>query len=176
MKNYLTITVQGEDRTGLVANLTQIISEAGCAIVESRMAAMASEFGILMLIQGNWSTLAKLEAQLRRLEQNEHLSISVKRCDGQRRHGDVMPYAVEVIAPDQPGIVNGLAAFFAGRSINIEDLVCRRYQAPHTGTAMFSVNLVVGVPTTLHLAVLREEFMDYCDHLNLDAVLEPVKA
>jgi len=24
--------------------------------------------------------------------------------------------------------------------------------------------------------VLREEFMDFCDHLNLDAILEPVKS
>jgi glycine cleavage system regulatory protein len=23
--------------------------------------------------------------------------------------------------------------------------------------------------------VLREEFMDFCDHLNLDAIFEPVK-
>ena len=23
--------------------------------------------------------------------------------------------------------------------------------------------------------ILREEFMDFCDHLNLDAILEPVK-
>jgi glycine cleavage system regulatory protein len=24
--------------------------------------------------------------------------------------------------------------------------------------------------------VLREEFMDFCDHLNLDAIFEPVKS
>ena len=27
----------------------------------------------------------------------------------------------------------------------------------------------------LHIAALREEFMDFCDHLNLDAVIEPIR-
>jgi hypothetical protein len=31
----------------------------------------------------------------------------------------------------------------------------------------------VQVPTRLHIAQLREEFMDFCDSLNLDAILEP---
>jgi len=29
---------------------------------------------------------------------------------------------------------------------------------------------------TQHIGVLREEFMDFCDHLNLDAIFEPVKS
>ena len=89
--------------------------------------------------------------------------------------GDVLPYAVEVVAVNQPGIVHHLASFFANRSINIEDMVTRSYSAPHTGTPMFSVNLAVGIPATTHIAMLREEFLDFCDELNLDAVMEPIK-
>jgi glycine cleavage system transcriptional repressor len=40
---------------------------------------------------------------------------------------------------------------------------------------MFSVHMTVGIPSEMHIAGLREEFMDYCDALNLDAVLEPLK-
>ena len=40
---------------------------------------------------------------------------------------------------------------------------------------MFSVYMVVHVPTRIHIAALREEFMDLCDHMNLDAILEPLK-
>jgi glycine cleavage system transcriptional repressor len=35
--------------------------------------------------------------------------------------------------------------------------------------------MTVGIPADIHIAGLREEFMDYCDDLNLDAVLEPLK-
>jgi glycine cleavage system transcriptional repressor len=27
----------------------------------------------------------------------------------------------------------------------------------------------------VHIAALREEFMDFCDQLNVDAIMEPVK-
>jgi glycine cleavage system transcriptional repressor len=40
---------------------------------------------------------------------------------------------------------------------------------------MFAVHMTVGIPADMHIAALREEFMDYCDGLNLDAVLEPLK-
>lgn len=176
VKNYLIVTALGEDTTGLVTAITQTVAEAGCNVVDSRMAVMGGDFTLCMMVHGNWSTLAKLETQLKRLEGQLGLTVATRRSEGHRRAGDVMPYAAEVIAPDQPGIVHGLANFFSSRSINIEEMVCRRYNAPHTGTPMFSVNLVVGIPTSLHIAVLREEFMDYCDRLNLDAVMEPVKA
>jgi glycine cleavage system transcriptional repressor len=40
---------------------------------------------------------------------------------------------------------------------------------------MFSVHMSVGIPADIHIAALRDEFMDYCDTFNLDAVIEPIK-
>ena len=62
------------------------------------------------------------------------------------------------------------------RGVDIAELSTRSYAAAHTGAPMFSVQLIVNVPSRLHIGVLREEFMDFCDHLNLDAIFEPVKS
>jgi len=175
VKNYLVISALGENRLGLVNELSRAILECGCRILDSRMTALGCEFTAIMLVHGNWNTLAKLEVQLKRLEQPLGMSIAVKRTEGHKRRGNILPYAVEVIAIDQPGIVHSLASFFSQRSINIEDLITRSYSAPHTGTPMFSVNMTIGIPASLSIAMLREEFMDFCDELNLDAVMEPVK-
>jgi glycine cleavage system transcriptional repressor len=139
------------------------------------MTVLGGEFAILLLVQGNWNTLTKLEMQLKKLEQalehdHHHQAHrkprAVRRCAALRGGG----------GGGQPaGIVHHLASFFASRSINIEDMVTRSYSAPHTGTPMFSVNLAIGIPATTHIAMLREEFLDFCDELNLDAVLEPIK-
>jgi glycine cleavage system transcriptional repressor len=86
-----------------------------------------------------------------------------------------MPYAVDVVALDNPGIVHSLASFFSSRNINIQDLTTTSYSAAHTGTPMFSVHMSVDIPAQLHIATLRDEFMDFCDQLNLDAIIEPVK-
>ena len=48
--------------------------------------------------------------------------------------------------------------------------------AAHTGAPMFAVQMIINVPSKLQVAQLREEFMDFCDSLNLDAILEPVKS
>jgi len=71
--------------------------------------------------------------------------------------------------------VHHLASFFSQRNINIEDMSTSSYAAAHTGTPMFAVHMSVGIPAEIHIAALRDEFMEFCDTMNLDAVLEPIK-
>ncbi|MDX1656511.1 MAG: glycine cleavage system protein R [Candidatus Competibacteraceae bacterium] len=175
MKNQLVITALGEDRPGLVCALARAVLDCGCSLGDSRMTVLGGEFAMVMLVRGNWNTLVKLEGQLARLGQTLELTINHRRTERRRSQDDILPYAVEVIALDQPGILNNLSQFFAERAINIEEMATRSYPAPHTGTPMFSVNLIVGIPARIHIPLLREEFMDFCDDLNLDAVMEPVK-
>ena len=89
---------------------------------------------------------------------------------------DMLPYSIDVVCLDQSGIVSSLSGFFSSRSIDIAEVSTRSYPAAHTGAPMFSVQMIVNVPSRLHIGVLREEFMDFCDHLNLDAIFEPVKS
>ncbi len=49
------------------------------------------------------------------------------------------------------------------------------HPATHTGTPVASVHLTIDVPAGLHIATLRDEFMELCDQLNLDAIMEPAK-
>jgi len=63
MKQHLAVSVIGSDRTGMVHELTRVISECGGNISESRMASLGSEFAMLMLVSGNWHALAKLETE-----------------------------------------------------------------------------------------------------------------
>ena len=83
---------------------------------------------------------------------------------------------IDVVCLDQSGIVSGLSGFFATRGIDIAEVSTRSYPAAHTGAPMFAVQMIVNVPSRIHVAHLREEFMEFCDSLNLDAILEPVKS
>ncbi len=174
-ENYLVVTALGRDRPGIVNRLSAAVLEHGCNIVDSRMTVLGGEFAVLLMVEGQWNTLAKVENSLPELERALGMQILSKRTAGRSGGRDMLPYAVEVVAMDHPGIVNQLAAFFSERNINIEDLSTTSYAAAHTGTPMFAVHMTVGIPAEIHLATLREEFMDYCDSLNLDAVLEPSK-
>jgi glycine cleavage system transcriptional repressor len=98
-----------------------------------------------------------------------------KRTGERKYQGNILPYAVEVVSINHASVVYNLTNFFANHSVMIEDLTIYSYQTSHSDTRMFSINLTIGIPADTHIASLREEFMDFCDELNLDAVMEPIK-
>jgi glycine cleavage system transcriptional repressor len=175
MSQLIVLSAVGTDRTGVVQDITKVILACGGNIEESRMTALGSEFAILMLVSGNWHTLNRLEKGLDKLGGDDNLTFSIRKTGERPNKDDRMPYAVDVVCLDQQGIVFGLANFFASRNIEIADVATRRYAAAHTGAPMFAVQMAVNVPGSVHLAQLREEFMEMCDQLNLDAIFEPVK-
>jgi glycine cleavage system transcriptional repressor len=175
MNQYLAISAIGSDRTGMVHDLTRVVTDCGGSISESRMTALGSEFAMLLLVSGNWAALARLETDLRKLADSSELSIQLRRTEQRTARSDMLPYSVDVVCLDQTGIVSSLSGFFSSRGIDIAELSTRSYAAAHTGAPMFSVQMIANVPSRIHLSTLREEFLEFCDHLNLDAILEPVK-
>jgi glycine cleavage system transcriptional repressor len=140
------------------------------------MSVLGDTFAVILLTSGNWNALAKLETALAQVGREQGLTLINKRAEPRDLKTSVLPYSVDVVSMDQPGIVHELAAFFSEREINIQDMATMAYNAAHTATPMFSVRMIIEVPAKQHIAALREEFLDVCDELNLDGVLEPVKA
>jgi len=175
METHLVLSALGKDRPGIVSELSQMIFDCGGNIKDSRMATLGSEFAIIMLISGNWNAIVKIENALPRIADKLALAIQNKRTTPRENTQDLIPYGAEVVAMDHPGIVKDVASFFSQRGIGIEDLYTIAYPAPHTNTPMSSLHLTVGVPGDMAIATLRGEFMDFCDDLNLDAMLAPVK-
>lgn len=139
------------------------------------MTTLGSEFAVLMLVSGKWHTLDRLEKELDKLCEDSDLTFAIRETGERKVSDDRMPYAVDVVCLDQQGIVFGLANFFASRGIEIADVSTRRYSAAHTGAPMFSVQMAVNVPSATNLALLRDDFADMCDRMNLDGILDPVK-
>jgi len=176
MSQLIVISAVGSDRTGVVQDLSKVILACGGNIEESRMTTLGSEFAMLLLVSGNWATLNKLEQSLNKLGESKKLTIAIRQTDEKPPSGDRMPYAVDIVSLDQQGIVFNLANFFTTRDIEIADVATRSYAAAHTGSPMFSVQMAINVPASVHISQLREDFLEVCDRLNLDAILEPVKA
>ncbi|MEQ9562712.1 MAG: ACT domain-containing protein [Woeseiaceae bacterium] len=172
----IVLSAVGTDRTGVVNDITRVILDCGGNIEESRMTALGAEFAMLMLISGNWHTLTKLQTELDKLTRDSNLEITVRKTGQRTGRADCMPYGVDVVCLDQPGIVFSLASFFSARGIEIADLATRRYAAAHSGSPMFSMQMSINVPGTLSISHLRDEFLELCDQLNIDSILEPVKS
>jgi glycine cleavage system transcriptional repressor len=173
MKKHLVISALGKDRPGIVNQVSRIILDAGCNIEDSRMTVLGGEFALMLLVSGAWNEIAKLEAQAKTLEKKLDLMISAKTTEPRAVKDKMVPYTVDVVSMDHPGIVQNVAEFFSSRDINIEDLSTWTYAAAHTGTPMFSMNMTISIPASLNIGGLRDEFTRFCDEMNLDATLEP---
>ncbi len=174
MEKLLAVTAIGPDRAGVVRDLSQAVTSAGGSIRESRMIALGSEFAVMMLISGNWHTVTKLQSAFQVLQQQSDLTVTLRETR-QRPVETAAPYLVDIVTLDHEGIVFGLSNFFASRGLEIAEVSTRRYNAAHTGALMFSVQMTINVPGAMHVATLRDEFLEYCDEQNLDAVIEPAQ-
>ncbi len=169
MNQKLVITALGEDRPGIVDELSSTLFTHKLNIEDSRMSILGGEFAILLLVTGSEQAINNFIDRKQEAESALNMTLTVKTTKTATPSQTIIPYDVEVIAIDHPGIVHKLASFFSGRQINIVDLETGRYAAPHTGTPMFSLHMTIGIPTETSIANLRDDFLNMCDELNLDA-------
>ena len=155
--------------------LSRRIADAGCNLVESRVATVGADVSVLLLAKGGWDAIANLETALARVGRSENVHLLSYRTQARDRQSHLLPYMIEVVAADKPGVLVELIDFFNRRSISIEQMSSMRYQAMQTGADMFQAQLTIGIPADTRIAELRDEFMEMCDGLNLDAIMDPVK-
>jgi glycine cleavage system transcriptional repressor len=155
--------------------LSRRIADAGCNLVESRVATVGADVSVLLLANGSWDAIAKLETALGKIGRAENMHLLSYRTEAQDRQSRLLPYMIEVVAADKPGVLVELIEFFTRRKISIEQMSSMRYQAMQTGAEMFQAQITIGIPADTRIAELRDEFMELCDGLNLDAIMDPVK-
>ncbi len=173
MTEYLVISALGADRPGIVNEFSEAVLAAGCNIAESRMAVLGGEFALMLMVVGESQAIANLNQRRTDLEERLGLTILTKLTTLRPAGAQAAPYIVKVVAMDHPGIVHEVADFFSQHKINIEEMSTETYPAAHTGTPMFSLNMIVSIASDIKVGQLREAFVDFCDNLNLDASLEP---
>lgn len=175
----LAITLLGENQPDLIIELTRAIKDAKCTIIESRMTELGLEFAGHLLVEGNWNHIARLENAMEVLSQRYKLKVHLLRAQEPETppaEEDMgLPYAIDIFATDQINNIHDLSEFLASRGVIIMDLSTSRYAAPFTGSPLFLAHMIVRIPQGMRIVSLRDEFLDFCDQMNLDAILEPVK-
>jgi glycine cleavage system transcriptional repressor len=79
--NHLVISALGKDKPGIVDKLARAIYELDCNISDSRMTVLGGEFAIILLVEGPWNLLAKLEDQVPDLQERLGLTITVQQTE-----------------------------------------------------------------------------------------------
>ncbi|MCG8324353.1 MAG: hypothetical protein MI673_02470 [Thiotrichales bacterium] len=175
MQNFLVLTAIGENTPQLTARVCEEIRQCGCNIVDSRMALLGDNFTLVAMVSGTWDSIAKIEDHVAKLEQDLGLKVATRRTKPSNPGKNYMPYAIDVVASDRSGMVHEIARFLTENDVLIQDIYTNTYKAAYSETCMFSLHMTISIPADTSIATLRSDFMDFCDRLNLDAIMEPVK-
>src|SRR3546814_5088947 len=85
------------------------MSASGCNLVGTRLSTVGRDVSVTALATGSWDSVAKPEAMLTRLEREEGLKLIWYRTGPKPVQSNLLPYIVEVVASDKPGILFPLA-------------------------------------------------------------------
>ena len=165
------VSTIGTDQPGVVTNISRLAESHELNIEDSRMAVLGGEFAVLMAVEGSEENLDAFSTSLAQLE-DQGLSYLFKRTEHRGTQNPSRPYRAEISALDHPGIVASIAQFFSDREINIRNLSTETVPAPHTGTPIFNVELIVDISESVRINDLRRAFEEFCIDTDLDGELQ----
>ncbi len=173
MNPSLVITAIGADRPGIVNELTEVLLNASLNVEDSRMSVLGGEFVVMLLVTGNQASIDSIKQQKESLAQKLNLNLLIKSTTSRNSNDDHLPYQITVEGMDNPGIVHKLARYLSQHNINIVNMHTASGHAPHTGTPMFTVNMLVDIPDKLDATQLENDFAELCDELSMDVEFKP---
>jgi len=174
-KMQLAITALGNHQINFIAEILPAVRDCKCTVLEIRLSRLAQSTAAYLLISGNWNQIAKFETTLDIIQRRLDIKIHALRPEQKDKPKECVPYSLETISLDRDNVTESITSFLFDREIDIEEITGSCYQAPYIQTSVFSTKFIILIPPQVHLLSLREEFLDFCDRLNIDAILEPIK-
>lgn len=177
MATTVVLTAIGRDRVGIVAELTGLLFEMGCNLLDSSMTLLRGEFAIILMVSlpENKSKEA-FEKRLKDFEAQTSLTIHVKELANEElvdmpQTGS--PYIVSVYGADKAGIVSGITHALSELELNITDVETKRIG--EGAESIFVMILEVMVPPSLQESKLRSHLTSVSKHLEVDISIRPLE-
>lgn len=171
----LAITILGLKSKHLINEVIDCVQECECHVNTISSTLMGSAVGAYVLAEGNWNHIAKLETTLESLQKKEDLQIQSLRVQDNGAPLQGLPFSIEVIGLDQVNLISSLLNFLLKNGTEIQEFSSIRYPAPFNQSLLCATKIVIIVPQDTPLLRLREDFIEFCDQHNIDAIMEPFK-
>lgn len=174
MAKRFIMTAFGEDRPGIVADVTRLLYENNCNLEDTTMSMLADEFTLTLLFTSSDDEIEEaLARDCRRLELDKGISAFVRpllpRKAESRRGYKTCTLQIEGL--DQAGIVFKTSQFLADHKLNIIQLESTSGASSESGATIYSMTIDIQVPEALPFDQLEQEISSVADDLNVDILL-----
>ena len=168
--NELAITVVGQDRTGIVADVSGVLAGLGLNLTDSTMTLLRGHFAMTLICVGSPGP-EKVEEALAPVSAEGNLIVSVRVVPPDAAAvAPGTPYALLVHGADRLGIVAAVTRVLARAGGNITDLTTR------LSGALYLLSAEVDLPSTVDSDELMAELDEVAERLGVDVTLRTAEA
>lgn len=177
MTQHLVITAVGSDRPGICNQVIKLVTQAGCNIIDSRIALFGNEFTLIMLVSGNANSVTRVETLLPLLGQEQELITMMKRTSPHVSQNNAYIVDIYVESDDKPGLTEKFTQFFAERNIGMASLSAQTIdkQKLESEHDQFQLAITAHVDGNCNLMQLQEDFDAVCTQLQVKGSLNFIK-
>ena len=151
----LVLTFVGDDRPGLISEISQAVAAHGGTWLESRSVRLAGKFAGVVLVRILDENLIPLESALAKLAPSG-LRVSIERGAAAESEKPARMVKLDVVGNERPGIVRDVTHALTRFGVNIEEFASGLEGEPFTGVQMFHGSARLSVPEGLKLEDLRK--------------------
>lgn len=171
MDSAYIITFIGDDRPGLVEELSATIERNGGNWHESRLSQLGGKFAGLVLVSLPTDSGPGLEDELRGLAASG-LSVRVTPTAKTPPESSGKPISLHVLGPDRHGIVHEISHALAERQINVVEMDSAVDSAAMSGEQLFRAAIRALVPEGTDMGDLQDSLDAIANQMTLEIDLE----
>jgi len=176
----LVLTVIGDDRSGLVRALADVITEHEGNWEESQLAELAGKFAGIVVVSVPEERAGEFSASLSALDGLLEVAAHPGREPAASAAGgggagaagaeaaDTDQLTIDLLGNDHPGIVREVSTVLSRHDLSIETMTTGTREAPMAGGLLFEAHVVVDVPAGGDTAALRADLERLASELLVD--------
>lgn len=171
MSVSIIFTFIGDDKPGLVSQLSDTVTAQGGNWLESRMSQLAGKFAGIARVQIAGDKAESLTHALQTLS-GSNLIITIQTEEQAPQAGDYRSMHLNLVGHDRTGIVQGLTRALSSRAINVCEMNTNVTSAPMTGEPLFEATAEIQVPRSLDVHELEDALEAIANELAVDIQLD----
>lgn len=153
----LVLTVIGDDRSGLVNALAQVVADGGGNWESSHLAELAGKFAGIVVVSVPDERAQELSAALRPLAGLLDVTVHAGQTKADAPGAADKPLTLELIGNDRPGIVREISGVLTRHRLSIAEMATATREAPMAGGRLFEARLVAPLPAEADLDAVRAD-------------------
>ena len=153
----IIINAFGQDRPGIVSEVTKIINFFKGNIETSKMLQLESDFSLLILVHINENNIDNLFEKLKEIK---NLKVTGKTTKANTNDKNYLFYDFSIKIADNEGIVFIFSKLFKKYKINIISMETYLKNAPITGSPIFLLDATLMIPKSIDIKKFNFELKE----------------